>query len=106
MLEDNPFKGKGKGKLAKPFGSVGHRNSLGITFNQKGGLWAHEMGSKNGDELNLILPRADYGSPIVSEGIYYSVAVISTRDTVPQRARIAHTLSTKFIYFRYASRVS
>lgn len=72
MPEDNPF--KDKGELAKSFGSVSHRNSLGIALNQTGEIWAHEMGPKNGDELNSILYRAHYGSPIVSEGIHYSVA--------------------------------
>ena len=104
MPDDNPF--KNKGELAKSFGSVGHKNSLGIALKQKGELWAHEMGPKNGDELNLILHRTRYGSPIVPENIHYGVTVISTHDTAPQRARIAHTLSTNFIYFRYASRVS
>jgi glucose/arabinose dehydrogenase len=104
MPDDNPF--KDKGELAKSFGSVGHRNSLGIALNQKGELWAHEMGPKNGDEINSILHKAHYGSPIVSDGIHYSVAVISTHHTVPQRASLAHTLRTNFIYFRYASRVS
>lgn len=104
MPDDHPF--KDKGELAKSVGSVSHRNSLGIALNQKGDLWAHEMGPKHGDELNLILHRAYYGSPIVSEGIHYRVAVISTHDTVPQSAHMAHTLYTDFIYFRYASRVS
>jgi aldose sugar dehydrogenase len=104
MPDDNPF--KDKGELAKSFGSVGHRNSLRIAINQKGELWAHEMGPKNGDAINSILNKARYRSPIVSEGIHYSVAVISTHDTVPQRASLAHTLCTNFIYFRYTSRVS
>ena len=98
MPDDNPF--KDKGKLAKSFGSVSHRNSLGITLNQKGEIWAHEMEPKNGDELNSILYRAHYGSPIVSEGIHCSVAVVSAHDTVFQRSRLAHTLCTNFIYFR------
>ena len=77
MPDDNPF--KDKGELAKSFGSVGHKNSLGIALKQKGELWAHEMGHKNGDELNLILHRTHYGSPIVPEGIHYSV----TQRTIP-----------------------
>ena len=64
------------------------------------------MGPKNGDELNLILHRTRYGSPIVPEGIHYGVTVISTHDTAPQRARIAHTPFYQFYILRYASRVS
>ena len=100
MPDDNPF--KDKGELAKSFGSVGHRNSLGIALNQKGELWAHEMGPKNGDELNLILHRTRYGSPIVPENIHYGVQ----HDTAPQRARMAHTPFYQFYTLRYASRVS
>ena len=97
MPDANPS--KDKGELAKSFGSVSHRNLLGIALNQKGEIWAHEMGPKNGDELNSILYRAHYGSPIVSEGIHYNVAVVSAHDTVFQRSRLAHTLCTNFIYF-------
>ena len=80
--DDNPF--QDKGELAKTFWSIGHRNSLGIAFNQNNELWAHEMGPKHGDELNLILPGANYGWPIVSEGNHYSGAVIPTHDTRPE----------------------
>lgn len=104
MPDDNPF--KGKGEFAKPFGSVGHRNSLGIALNRKGELWAHEIEPKCGDELNLILHRAHYVLQIVSESILYSVAVISTQVTIAQSTHMALTLSTNIIYFRYVSRVS
>jgi glucose/arabinose dehydrogenase len=48
MPNDNPF--KDKGELEKSFGSVSHRNSLGIALNQKGKIWAHEMEPKNDDD--------------------------------------------------------
>lgn len=50
MPDDNPF--KDKGELAKSFGSVSYRNSLGIALNQKGEIWAHEMGPRMA--MNLI----------------------------------------------------
>ena len=71
---DNPF--QDKGDLAKTFWTVGHRNALGIAFAKDGQLWAHEMGPRHGDELNLIVAGENYGWPIVSEGNHYSGARI------------------------------
>ncbi len=52
-----------------PFGnrtwSMGHRNVEGITFDPRGGLWASEFGEKETDELNRIVPGANYGWPNV-----------------------------------------
>ncbi|MFN3549591.1 MAG: PQQ-dependent sugar dehydrogenase [Mesorhizobium sp.] len=68
--DDNPF--QDQGELAKSFWSVGHRNMLGIAFDGDGRLWAHEMGPRGGDEINLIEPGANYGWPEVSYGVHYS----------------------------------
>ena len=76
---DNPF--QDKGDLAKTFWTIGHRNVLGIAFNKNGQLWAHEMGPRHGDELNLIVAGENYGWPIVSEGNHYSGLKIPTHDT-------------------------
>ncbi len=51
--------------------SYGHRNVLGIAFDAAGNLWQQEMGPKNGDEVNLILPGRNYGYPRVSNGDHY-----------------------------------
>lgn len=55
-----------------PFGnytwSMGHRNVEGITFDPRGGLWASEFGEKETDELNRIVPGANYGWPNVEGG--------------------------------------
>ena len=80
--EDNPF--QDKGDLAKTFWTIGHRNSLGIAFDKNGQLWAHEMGPRHGDELNLIVAGENYGWPIVSEGNHYSGARIPAHDTRPE----------------------
>src|SRR5690606_3607926 len=40
-------------------------------FDGEGRLWAHEMGPKGGDELNLIERGANYGYPLVSNGDHY-----------------------------------
>lgn len=52
--------------------STGHRNPYGLAFTADGRLWEEEMGPRGGDELNLLLPRKNYGWPIVSNGDNYS----------------------------------
>lgn len=79
---DNPF--QDKGKLAKSFWSVGHRNLLGIAFDEDGRLWTHEMGPKHGDEFNLIVRGDNYGWPVVSWGNQYSGIDIPDHDTRPE----------------------
>ncbi|MDA3958578.1 PQQ-dependent sugar dehydrogenase [Oceanispirochaeta sp.] len=76
---DNPF--QDKGELAKTFWSLGHRNLLGIAFDQEGQLWTHEMGPRHGDEFNLILGGENYGWPLVSWGDQYSGLAIPDHDT-------------------------
>ncbi len=82
LPDDNPF--QDKGELAKTFWSIGHRNLLGIAFDQDGHLWQTEMGPRNGDELNLNLKAANYGWPVVSEGSHYSGLPIPSHDTRPE----------------------
>ena len=79
---DNPF--QDKGNLAKTFWTVGHRNALGLAFAKNGELWAHEMGPRHGDELNLIVAGENYGWPIVSEGNHYSGLKIPIHKTRPE----------------------
>jgi glucose/arabinose dehydrogenase len=79
---DNPF--QDKGSLAKTFWTVGHRNALGLAFAKNGELWAHEMGPRHGDELNLIVAGRNYGWPIVSEGNHYSGVKIPIHETRPE----------------------
>ena len=55
--DDNPF-----GNLTW---SYGHRNVEGITFDDRGRLWAAEFGDKGADELNLVRPGKNYGWPDV-----------------------------------------
>lgn len=79
---DNPF--QDKGELAKTFWTLGHRNALGLSFNAAGQLWAHEMGPRHGDELNLITKGDNYGWPEVSEGRHYSGTAIPSHKTRPE----------------------
>jgi len=79
---DNPF--QDKGELAKTFWTLGHRNLLGIAFDEAGRLWTHEMGPRHGDELNLIQKGDNYGWPLVSWGNQYSGEDIPDHDTRPE----------------------
>lgn len=79
---DNPF--QDKGELAKTFWSLGHRNLLGIAFDKNGRLWTHEMGPRDGDELNLTVSGDNYGWPVVSWGDHYSGFPIPDHDTRPE----------------------
>tara|TARA_R110001592_G_scaffold175466_5_gene414703 strand:+ start:22904 stop:24043 length:1140 start_codon:yes stop_codon:yes gene_type:complete len=79
---DNPF--QDKGELAKTFWSLGHRNMLGIAFDKQGRLWTHEMGPRDGDELNLTIAGDNYGWPLVSWGDQYSGVPIPDHDTRPE----------------------
>ena len=79
--DDNPF--QDKGALAKYFWTMGHRNLLGIAFDENGQLWSHEMGPRDGDELNLIIKGGNYGWPLVSEGDHYNGTPIPNHDTRP-----------------------
>jgi aldose sugar dehydrogenase len=80
--KDNPF--ADKGDVAAQAWSLGHRNILGIAFDAQGRLWAHEMGPRGGDELNLIERGANYGYPIVSNGDHYDGRTIPDHDTRPE----------------------
>lgn len=79
---DNPF--AAMGGIASQVWSLGHRNPLGIAFDQAGQLWVHEMGPRGGDELNLVVAGANYGYPIVSNGRHYSGIDIPDHDTKPE----------------------
>ncbi|WP_371169054.1 PQQ-dependent sugar dehydrogenase [Aliiroseovarius sp. 2305UL8-7] len=81
---DNPY--QDQGELAKSFWTLGHRNLLGIAFDEQGQLWSHEMDPKHGDELNLIHVGKNYGWPVVSEGDQYSGKAIPDHDTRPDFA--------------------
>ena len=79
---DNPFAQNGS-DIATQFWTIGHRNILGMAFDDKGRLWAHEMGPRGGDEFNLIEKGNNYGWPVVSNGRNYSGTDIPDHDTRP-----------------------
>lgn len=82
--KDNPF--YDKGGVTAQIWTLGHRNILGIDFNESGELWAQEMGPAAGDELNLIKKGQNYGWPLVSEGEHYNGDKIPAHSTRPDLA--------------------
>jgi glucose/arabinose dehydrogenase len=56
--EDNPFPNN-------PLYSYGHRNVEGLTWDERGRLYASEFGQNRYDEVNLIEPGENYGWPEV-----------------------------------------
>ncbi len=54
--EDNPFSGS-------PIYSYGHRNPQGLDWDESGNLVATEHGPRQHDEINVIVPGANYGWP-------------------------------------------
>jgi len=48
-----------------PVFSLGHRNSQGLAWDNKGRLWETEQGVSGKDEINLIQPGANYGWPVM-----------------------------------------
>ena len=79
---DNPF--FAQGGVTAQIWSLGHRNLLGIAFAPDGKLYAHEMGPRGGDELNVIEKGANYGYPIVSNGDHYDGRDIPDHPTRPE----------------------
>jgi glucose/arabinose dehydrogenase len=66
---DNPF--AAQGGVTAQIWSLGHRNPLGIAFDDDGRLWEMEMGPAGGDELNIATRGGNYGYPTVSNGDHY-----------------------------------
>ncbi|AEF02079.1 PQQ-dependent sugar dehydrogenase [Alteromonas naphthalenivorans] len=79
--QDNPF--YGNGSVTEQIWTLGHRNPLGIDFDEQGNLWSHEMGPRHGDELNIIEKARNYGYPIVSQGDHYSGVKIPNHEDYP-----------------------
>jgi aldose sugar dehydrogenase len=67
---DNPFVGRAD---ARPeVFTMGHRNTLRMAKHPgTGAIWQVEMGPNGGDEVNILVPGANYGWPLVSLGRTY-----------------------------------
>ena len=82
---DNPFVGR---QGARPeIWSYGHRNVQGAAIDPRTGtLWAHEMGPRGGDELNIPQAGRNHGWPLVSAGRHYDGRSIPDPSTRPDLA--------------------
>jgi glucose/arabinose dehydrogenase len=67
---DNPFVGRAD---ARPeVFTMGHRNTLRMARHPgTGAIWQVEMGPNGGDEVNILVPGANYGWPLISLGRTY-----------------------------------
>lgn len=80
----NPF--AAQGGVAAQIWSLGHRNILGLKFDEQGRLWDLEHGPAGGDEFNLVEPGRNYGWPLVSNGDHYDGKAIPRHSTRPDLA--------------------
>jgi glucose/arabinose dehydrogenase len=69
--KDNPFVGQ---KDARPeVFTMGHRNTLRLAKHPgTGAIWQVENGPNGGDEMNILVPGANYGWPLISLGRTYA----------------------------------
>lgn len=72
---DNPFVGRADARLE--IWSYGHRNPQGAALNPwSRAFWVHEHGPRGGDEINIAQPGKNYGWPLATHGINYSLLPI------------------------------
>lgn len=79
---DNPFANGADGEPRVY--SYGHRNVQGLAVRPEDqSIWAHEHGPRGGDEVNKLIPGANFGWPAITYGIDYSGAIISEKTEAP-----------------------
>jgi len=73
--DDNPFVQRDS---ARPeIWSYGHRNQQGAALHpETGRLWTHEHGPRGGDEINIPEAGKNYGWPLATHGVNYSLMPI------------------------------
>ena len=77
---DNPF--VGRTNYRPEVYTFGHRNTLGLMLHPlTGEMWQHENGPNGGDEVNILVPGANYGWPEVSFGRFYSGERVNNHPT-------------------------
>lgn len=81
----NPF--ASQGSPTDQIWSYGHRNILGLQFNDAGQLMGLEHGPAGGDELNIVERGSNYGWPVVSDGDNYNGSSIPDNKTRPDLAQ-------------------
>jgi aldose sugar dehydrogenase len=79
---DNPY--VGQTDIPASIYSYGHRNPQAIDIHPTTGeLWVNEHGPKGGDEINISMPKRNFGWPIATYGINYNGTVITDNKTGP-----------------------
>ncbi|GLK91314.1 PQQ-dependent sugar dehydrogenase [Pseudomonas turukhanskensis] len=74
--KDNPFVGKPGAR--EEVWSYGHRNAQGAALNPwTDALWLHEHGPRGGDEINIPQAGKNYGWPLATHGVDYTLLPIS-----------------------------
>ena len=82
---NNPFVGR-PGFLPEIY-TLGHRNTLGLVVHpDTGDIWVSEAGPRDGDEINILRPGANYGWPFVGIGRDYTGDWIGGRGAVGDEA--------------------
>jgi PQQ-dependent dehydrogenase (s-GDH family) len=67
--DDNPFPAGAAATAKNAVYSYGHRNAQGLMWGRVAGTWrlySAEHGDKSDDEINIIVPRGNYGWPKVA----------------------------------------
>ncbi len=73
--DDNPF--VGQPGVRPEIWSYGQRNPQGLALNPwSGTIWENEHGPRGGDEVNIIERGKNYGWPLATHGINYSLLPI------------------------------
>ncbi len=83
---DNPF--VGRSGVRPEIYAYGNRNPQGLTMHpETGRIWEAEHGPKGGDEINLLVPGANYGWPVITYGRSYSGLPIGEGTAKPDMAQ-------------------
>ncbi|GEK74008.1 MULTISPECIES: PQQ-dependent sugar dehydrogenase [Halomonas] len=91
---DNPF--VGDPEVRDEIFSLGHRNPQGLIVADDGTAWSTEHGPRTGDELNRLVPGANYGWPEVSRGRDYVTFLPIGRDSAPGMRDPVHVFDGRF----------
>jgi glucose/arabinose dehydrogenase len=79
---DNPF--VDRPGAVKSIWSYGHRNQQGLAWHPvTGDLWSAEHGPRGGDELNVVNRGANYGWPVVTNGMNYDGTPLTDKTAAP-----------------------
>lgn len=90
--KDNPF--VGRDNVRPEIWSYGHRNQQGAALNPwTGKLWTHEHGPRGGDEINIPEAGKNYGWPVATHGINYSLMPIPEAKGKHVKGMVDHTMS-------------